>query len=70
MNHILKRPLTELGYNFVGGEHLPEGKNEYFLRDQQRSSAIVYRKLSALELETLVRNDNTSDDWNNIHGIG
>ncbi|UYQ91515.1 DUF4954 family protein [Chitinophaga horti] len=66
MNHILKRPLTDLGYNFVDEAYLPDGKNEYFLRDQQRSSAIVYRKLSAQELETLVRNDNTSDDWNNI----
>ncbi|WP_295122190.1 DUF4954 family protein [uncultured Chitinophaga sp.] len=66
MNHILKRPLTELGYNFVDAAQLPDGKTEYYLRDQQRSTSIVYRKLSAQELETLVRNDNTSDDWNNI----
>lgn len=66
MNHILKRPLTELGYNFVDAAYLPDGKTEYYLRDQQRSSDIVYRKLSAQELETLVRNDNTSDDWTNI----
>lgn len=66
MNRIEKRPLTELGYNFVDAAYLPKGKDEYYLRDQQWGRQGVYRKLTAQELEILVRNDNTSDDWNNI----
>lgn len=66
MNHIEKKPLHLLGYQFIDGPYLPEGKNEYYLRDKQRGKETVHRKLNAREIETLVRNDNTSDDWNNI----
>lgn len=66
MNHIEKKPLHQLGYQFIDGPYLPEGKNEYYLRDKQRGKETVHRKLNAREIETLVRNDNTSDDWNNI----
>ncbi|ASZ11633.1 DUF4954 family protein [Chitinophaga pendula] len=66
MNKIVKKPLTQLGYNFIEGPYLPKGKDEYHLRNQQWGRQNVYRKLTAQELETLVRNDNTSDDWNNI----
>jgi len=66
MNLIQKKPLKELGYNFVAASYLPDGKDEYYLRNKQSGNEIVYRQLSAMEIETLVRNDNTSDDWNNI----
>src|ERR1044072_7852631 len=66
MNLIQKKPLTELGYHFIDASHLPKGKDEYYLRDQQWGKHNVYRKLTAQEIETLVRNDNTSDDWNCI----
>jgi len=67
MNVIQKKPLTELGYNFVAAPYLPEGKDEYYLRNRQLGKQQTnYRKLTALEIEILVRNDNTSDDWNNI----
>lgn len=66
MNHIEKKPVQQLGYQFIDGPYLPEGKNEYYLRDKQRGKETVHRKLNAREIETLVRNDNTSDDWNNI----
>lgn len=66
MNQILKKPLGQLGYQFVEGRYLPKGRDEYYLRDQQRGKTNVYRKLKAGEIETLVRNDNTSDDWNHI----
>lgn len=66
MNLIQKKPLTELGYHFIDANYLPKGKDEYYLRDQQWGKHNVYRKLTAQEIETLVRNDNTSDDWNCI----
>src|SRR6478609_2008566 len=67
MNEITRRPLSSIGYEFVSSEFLPEGKNEYHLRNLQNKSGISYRNLSAYEIEVLVRNNNTSDNWNNIH---
>lgn len=67
MNEINKKPLSSIGYGFVDEKFLPEGKDEYHLRNLQNRSGIEYRKLTAYEIEVLVRNNNTSDDWNNIH---
>ena len=66
MNIINKHPVAQLGYNFIAPKYLPSGKDEYHLRNQQNINGISYRKLTALEIEVLVRNRNTSDDWNNI----
>ena len=66
MNTIKKNPVQSLGYNFIPAEFLPKGKNEYYLRNQQNLNGIEYRQLSAYEIEVLVRNRNTSDNWNNI----
>ncbi len=65
-NIIYKTPLSALGYNFIKDEFVPKGKNEYYLRDMQIKNGITYRCLSAYEIEMLVRNGNTSDDWNKI----
>lgn len=66
MNIIRKSPVNTLGYNFVATPFLPKGKDEYYLRNQQTKNGISYRKLTAYEIEVLVRNRNTSDDWNKI----
>ena len=66
MNIIHKSPVHTLGYNFIAPEFLPKGKDEYYLRNQQNKNGISYRKLTAYEIEVLVRNRNTSDDWNKI----
>ncbi len=66
MNIIRKSPVNSLGYNFVAPGFLPKGKDEYYLRNQQNKNTINYRKLTAYEIEVLVRNRNTSDDWNQI----
>lgn len=66
MNEIKKRPLKSIGYDFVASKYLPEGKDEYHLRNLQNRNGIVYRNLSAYEIEVLVRNNNTSDDWAKI----
>lgn len=62
-----KRPIRSIGYDFVPPEFLPEGKDEYHLRNHQNGNGIQYRNLTAYEIEVLVRNRNTSDDWNKIH---
>lgn len=66
MNEIRKSASGSLGYNFIATEFLPKGKDEYYLRNKQNRSGTQYRRLSAHEIEALVRNNNTSDDWNKI----
>ena len=63
---IIKTPVEKLGYNFIEPEYLPAGKDEYYLRNLQNRSGINYRNLTAYEIEALVKNRNTSDDWNKI----
>ncbi len=66
-NIIKKTPLASLGYGFVTSEYLKPGEDEYTLRNLQNRSGISYKHLTAYEIEVLVRNRNTSDDWNNIY---
>lgn len=66
MNIIKKHPIDSLGYSFIGENYIPKGKDEYHLRYLQNKNGIEYRKLTAYEIELLVRNRNTSDDWNKI----
>lgn len=66
MNIIKKYPVNTLGYNFIEPEYIPEGKDEYYLRNLQNPHADHYRNLNSFEIEVLVRNNNTSDDWNKI----
>ncbi len=65
-NNIIKKAINQLGYHFIADDFIPEGKDEYYLRNQQNRSGIEYRQLSASEIESLVQNRNTSDNWNNI----
>ncbi|MEI9933346.1 MAG: DUF4954 family protein [Ferruginibacter sp.] len=66
MNIIKRHPLNELGRNFIEPKYIPKGKDEYHLRYSQNQNGVEYRRLTALEIEVLVRNRNTSDNWNNI----
>lgn len=61
-----KRPLRSIGYNFIPAAYLPANKDEYHLRNFQNRNGILYRNLTAYEIEVLVRNRNTSDDWNKL----
>lgn len=65
-NTILKIPISQLGYGFIDEKYLPEGKDEYYLRNIQNRNGIKYRQLTAYEIEVLVRNRNTSNNWNNL----
>ncbi len=66
MNNIVKSPITSIGYDFIPFAYLPEGKDEYHLRNRFNKSGIEFRGLRASELEILVRNNNSSDNWNNV----
>jgi len=66
MNIIKKHPLNEIGRGFIPQEFLPPGKDEYYIRDKQLGESVLYRHLSAHEIEVLVKNENSADDWNLI----
>lgn len=66
MNIIKKHPVNNLGYNFVDKKYIPKGKDEYHLRNIHNQNGIEYRKLTANDIQALILNRNTSDDWNNI----
>src|SRR5690606_20234419 len=66
MSSIKKFPLSNLGYGFIDEKFIPKGKDEYHLRNIQNRSGIDYRNLTAFEIEVLVKNGNTTDNWNNI----
>lgn len=66
MNKITKHALNKLGYDFIEKPYIPEGKDEYYLRNQQ-NPLDTYRQLKGSEIEILIRNGNTSDDWGTIY---
>ncbi|MBC8373280.1 MAG: DUF4954 family protein [Planctomycetes bacterium] len=60
-------PIGSLGGDFIPAEFLPEGMDEYYLRNNQAPApADGWRNLRADEIETLVKNANASDNWDNI----
>ncbi len=66
MNIIKTHAVSELGYNFIEKEFIPEGKDEYHLRNLQNTSGTVYRALKEDEIDLLLQNRNTSDNWSNV----
>ncbi len=67
MNVITKHPIAELGYGFIEKQYLPEGTDEYHIRNRQLQGEIGFRALHAHEIEVLVKNENTADDWGQIY---
>jgi Domain of unknown function (DUF4954) len=63
MNQIIKTQLRNLGYDFIPAEYLPEGKDEYYLRNEQHKPINVYRHLKLNEVEELKKTGNNADDW-------
>ena len=67
MNKILKKPLHQIGYDFIVPPYLPEGKDEYYLRNEYFDKDRTVRRLSAYEIEVLVKNENQADNWTDIY---
>jgi hypothetical protein len=56
-----------IGNNFIPKEYLPDGKDEYYIRNTQSSwPKVRWRNLRPNEIDQLTKNDNTSDNWNQI----
>jgi hypothetical protein len=60
-------PAISLGTGFIPPLHLPEGKDEYYLRNTQIPWAIDrWRHLNPGEIEKLIENNNFSENWDSI----
>ncbi len=67
MDKVLILQPEEMGKNFISGEFIPEGKDEYYIRNMQKTPPVSgWRNLSAEEIERLIKNDNTANSWDEI----
>ncbi|MEY2792701.1 MAG: hypothetical protein RJA76_693, partial [Bacteroidota bacterium] len=65
MNKIYKKPLAELGYQFVGKEFLSEGRDEFYYRNQNIEQS-QFRTLTSREISILEANLNEAENWKDI----
>ncbi len=67
MDNVIILPPESIGRNFIPAEFLPKGKNEYYLRDRQSVPPKGgWRNLRSEEVERLVKNANTAENWDEI----
>src|SRR5690606_29814776 len=66
MGYNNKHPLQKIGYDFIHAAYLPEGKDEYYLRDKQQTTHKQYRQLTVEEIQILEMNHNESTDWSDV----
>ncbi len=65
---ILILEENSIGFGFISQDYLPKGKDEYYLRNKQHiHEQDHWRPLRAVEVEALVKNGNTADDWDLIY---
>lgn len=65
MLKLVKKPIEEMGFNFIPNEYLPKDKDEYHLRNQNFNQQ-GYRALSNAEILVLEENGCIADDWKNV----
>ncbi|MDD5459199.1 MAG: DUF4954 family protein [Phycisphaerae bacterium] len=67
MDNISLMPEGCIGRGFLPAEYIPEGKDEYYLRNAQlETSAGQHRHLRRGEVKLLIKNGNACDNWDNI----
>ena len=67
MDNVTFKPGGHIGKDFIPEEYLPDDKDEYYLRRSQVSrSEECWRRLELDEIDRLIKNNNTSDNWNDI----
>lgn len=56
-----------MGDHFISQEYLPDGEDQNYLRNlQSKKPASCWRNLHTDEVERLVKNDNTAQNWDDI----
>ncbi|MBN2481698.1 MAG: DUF4954 family protein, partial [Bacteroidales bacterium] len=67
MDQVRIIPAENMGRNFIPSEYLPKGEDEYYQRNKQtKPPKPGWRNLRSEEVERLVKNNNTAEDWDNI----
>ena len=67
MDTVNLLPGGAMGRRFIPEEYLPEGEDEYYLRDRQLDRPVeAFRHLRAHEIELLVKNGNVADNWDDV----
>ena len=67
MNGVIILPPEKISRDFIPAEYIPKGKDEYYHRNNQTTPPKSgWRNLRSDEVERLVKNNNTADDWDEI----
>lgn len=67
MRDVKLIPEKDFGRKFIPDIYLPQGQDEYYLRNQQAACpAEGWRHLHAAEIEALVKNGVTCKDWDSV----
>lgn len=67
MDNVSIVPRENMGRNFIPPEYLPKDKDEYFRRNKQTIPPTSgWRHLKVDEVERLVKNNNSAENWNDI----
>ncbi len=67
MDRVLIVSPENVGKNFIPLEYLPKDKDEYYQRNKQTIPPKAgWRQLQSDEIERLVKNDNTADNWDEL----
>jgi len=67
VNHVEILSISLIGRDFVPAEFLPEGQDEYYLRNQQTARpATHWRYLRSEEIDRLEGLNNTAENWNDV----
>ena len=67
MDNVIIVPPENIGKNFIPPKYIPKGEDEYFQRNKQTTPPKEgWRHLRSDEVELLVKNDNTADNWDEI----
>jgi len=67
MDRVSKISPEIIGKDFIPAEHLPKGKDEYYQRNKQTiTPESGWRHLRSDEIERLVKNSNTADNWDQL----
>jgi len=65
-NKVNMVQTKQFGYGFIEGKYIPQGKDEYYLRNQMLGSSDGFRNLTAAEIEVLEENLNISPAWEHV----
>lgn len=67
MDRVSKVSPEIIGKDFIPPEYLPKGKDEYYQRNKQTlAPESGWRHLRSDEIERLVKNSNTADNWDEL----